>query len=96
MPVFQEAGRAPRILRECIEGRVRQSLGEGDHPQPGADGFDMQKVIVARFVATSLLAVIECWVESKTCDPPQGLQAIFSKLVGGGLAVLGVREPKAT
>jgi AcrR family transcriptional regulator len=90
-----EAGRAPRILRECIERRVRQSLGEGD-PQPGADGFDMQRVIVARFVATSLLAVIECWVESKAGESAQGLQAIFSKLVGGGLAVLGVREPRAT
>ena len=88
-----EAGKAPRILRECIEWRVGQSLGEGD-PQPGADGFDMQEAIGARFVATSLLAVIECWVESKACDPPQGLQAIFSKLVGGGLAVLGVGEPK--
>lgn len=88
-----EAGRAPRILRECIEQRVRQALPERES-WPGADSFDMQRVIPTRFVATSLLAVIECWVESKACEPPQSLQAIFSKLVGGGLALLGMQDAK--
>jgi AcrR family transcriptional regulator len=87
-----EAGRAPRILRECIEQRVGQAL-PGGALRTVADSFDIQKV-ATRFVATSLLAVIECWVESKTGEPPQGLQAIFSKLVGGGLAFLAVQDSK--
>jgi len=87
-----EAGRAPRILRECIEQRVEQAL-PGRALRTVADSFDIQKV-ATRFVATSLLAVIECWVESKTGEPPQGLQAIFSKLVGGGLASLAAQDSK--
>jgi len=88
-----DAGRAPRILRECIEQRVRQALPERAS-RTRADSFDIQNVIAMRFVATSLLAVIECWVESKACEPPQGLHAIFSKLVGGGLALLATQDPK--
>ena len=85
------AGRAPRILRECIEQRVLQALPELAS-QTAADSSHIQKAITIRFVATSLLAVIECWVENKACEPPQGLQAVFSKLVGGGLALLATRD----
>jgi AcrR family transcriptional regulator len=88
-----EAGRAPRILRDCIEKRVRQALPELAS-RTAADSFDIQKVITIRFVATSLLAVIECWVGNKACEAPQGLQAVFSKLVGGGLALLATQDSK--
>jgi len=33
--------------------------------------------------------VMECFVETGSCESPQTLQAIFSDLVGGGLAVFG-------
>lgn len=80
------AGKAPRILRECIEERVRQSLSAVD-VQDDRVGTNLREKIVPRFVASSLLAVIECWVESDGSESPQELQAIFSKLVGGGLTV---------
>ncbi len=83
-----EAGKAPRILRECIEQRVRQSLGAGD-AQPGGTTADVRTTIVSRFVASSLLAVIECSIEGKAGDSPESLQLIFSKLAGGGLSRFG-------
>jgi AcrR family transcriptional regulator len=88
-----EAGRSPEILRECIEQRVRQSLGlrEKD-PQRGGAGSDIRGAIITRFVASSLLAVIECSVENSAGESPQGLQAIFSKLVGGGVALFGMQD----
>jgi AcrR family transcriptional regulator len=88
-----EAGRAPRILRDCVEERVRQALPERPSPT-AADSSDIQKAIAVRFVATSLLAVIECWIESKAGEAPQGLQAVFGKLVGGGLALLAAQDSK--
>jgi hypothetical protein len=48
----------------------------------------MQKAIITQSVASSLLAAIECWVESKMSSPPQVVQAIFSRMVGGGLGLL--------
>jgi AcrR family transcriptional regulator len=86
-------GGAPRILRECIEQRVRQALAgpEGETPN-GRAIFDLQTRIVGRYVASTLLTVIECSIESEPRDSPQGLQSIFSKLVGGGLALVGARD----
>jgi|SRR5208283_4012306 len=83
-----EAGKAPRILRECIEQRVRQSLGAGD-AQLGSVSADVRPTIISRFVATSLLAVIECSIEGKAGESPESLQLIFSKLAGGGLSRFG-------
>lgn len=84
-----EAGSGPRVLRDCIEQRVRQALelGEG-RCDSGVMGLDIQKAIVTRAIASSLLAAIECWVESNMINSPQEVQAIFSRLVGGGLASL--------
>jgi AcrR family transcriptional regulator len=86
------AGKAPRILRDCIEHRVQQSLSAGDR-HPGTAGFDVQKMIASRFVASSLLVVIECSIEGKAGESPESLQAIFSELVGGGLALFGKGSP---
>ena len=84
-----EAGAGPRILRDCFAERVKQALdsrGVGSH----AVGLDlaMQRAIIARAVASSLLAVVECWAESNMSQPQHEVQAIFSKLVGGGLTAL--------
>jgi AcrR family transcriptional regulator len=81
-----EAGKAPGILRECIEQRVRQALATVDG-EPVAASFNVQKMIAPRFVASSLLAVIQCSIEGDASESPESLQAIFSKLVGGGLAL---------
>ena len=45
--------------------------------------------MAARFVATSLLAVIECSTEGSVGESPEILQMTFSKLVGGGLSCFG-------
>jgi hypothetical protein len=42
-------------------------------------------------VASSLFAVIECFVEANASESPEGLQAMFGDLVGGGLAGRGAR-----
>ena len=90
-----DAGAGPKILRDCFAERVRQAL---DSPDAGSQavgqGLAMQRAIVARAVASSLLAVVECWVESNMSQPPQEMQALFSKLVGGGLTALRSPEPR--
>jgi AcrR family transcriptional regulator len=85
----QDAGEAPRILRDCFAERVKQALGarDGSSPTVGAS-VAMERAIVTRAVASSLLAVIEAWAESNMSKPLQEVQAIFSKLVGGGLTAL--------
>jgi hypothetical protein len=48
----------------------------------------MPRAMVTRTVASSLLAVLECWAESNMSTPPQEMQAIFSRFVGGGITAL--------
>jgi AcrR family transcriptional regulator len=82
------AGGGPRVLRECFEQCVQHALMSGEeNSRVNGACLDLQKAIVARFVASSLFAVIECFVESGADQSPQSLQKIFSGLVGGGLAV---------
>lgn len=91
----REVGSGPRILRECFEQRVRQALETRDGESNAGDpGFVIQRAIVTRAVASSLLAVIAGWVESSMSQPPEEVQAIFSKLVGGGLTALGAANAK--
>jgi hypothetical protein len=91
----REAGSGPRVLRECFEERVRQALELRDgNSHMGGPGFAMQRAIVTRAVASSLLAVIACWVESSMSQPAEEVQAIFSRLVGGGLTALGAAGAK--
>lgn len=92
-----EAGAGPRILRDCFAERVKEALvlrDAGSHVV-GPD-FAMQRAIVARAVASSLLAVVECWAESNMSQPPREMQVIFSKLVGEGLTALKAPGPKRT
>jgi AcrR family transcriptional regulator len=88
-----EAGSGPRVLRDCFEERVRQALDSRGDSAGGGPEFAMQHAIVTRAVASSLLAVIECWVESNLSKSPQEVQDIFSKLVGGGLMAMSAPGP---
>ena len=82
--VGPEAGGGPRILQDCFEERVRQALELRDeNSNAGGASFAMQRAIVTRAVASSLLAVIECWAESSMRESAQEIQTIFSKLVSG-------------
>lgn len=90
-----EAGAGPRILQDCFAERVKQALdGRDARSHAVGPGLAMQKAIVARAVASSLLAVVECWAESNMNQSLQEMHAIFSKLVGGGLAALKVPDTR--
>ncbi len=85
-----DAGRGPIILRECFEEHVRKALRSPESNSSGSgEKFDVQKTVTARFVASSLFAVVECSLESSGRQSPQELQDIFQRLVGGGLSGLG-------
>ena len=81
------AGGAPKILRECFEWRIGQALAlREENPHAVTSNFETPTEITIRFVASSLFAVIECFVQTSAAESPQSLQTIFSKLVGGGLS----------
>jgi AcrR family transcriptional regulator len=86
----RQAGSGPRVLRECFEERVRVALisRDGNSSSNNAPEIAMRSAIVIRAVASSLLAVVACWVESNMTQPASEVQAIFSKLVSGGLTAL--------
>lgn len=73
-------GSAPRVLRDCFETRARKALLLDQGSSPG-----LQQAAMSRFVASSLLAIIECWLERGTRETPQQLQALFANLVSPGL-----------
>jgi AcrR family transcriptional regulator len=73
-------GTAPRVLRDCLEARVSQILSVDSLSESS-----LQKSATTRFVASSLLAVIECWIEQGTREAPEQVQRLFSNLVGSGL-----------
>lgn len=75
-----DGGSAPRVLRDCLETRVRELLALDSASRSG-----LKQSATTRFVASSLTTVIECWIEQGTRETPQQVQAIFSGLVGPGL-----------
>jgi len=82
-----DSGSGPRVLRECFEERIRESirLQEAKSRACGlALGID--EAIVTRFLASSLLVVLEGALEGSAQRSPQEAQAIFAKLAGGALA----------
>lgn len=92
-----EAGKAPRVLRECIEERVSQSLGAKEEiRRESAASLGGSNRLLARFVASSLLTVIECAIEGGASRSPDSLQLTFSKLVGGGLSRFGGAKSNST
>ncbi len=84
------AGGAPRVLRECFELRAEAALTSRKRDSHGiTDDFNEQKVILTRFIASSLLAVIECSIGTKAGESASQLQVVFGRLVGGGLSAFG-------
>lgn len=67
-------GTAPLVLRACFESRAEQAL-----PRGRLTGF--RRTVMARFLATTLLTVIECWFEKRTSESPLELQELFRSLV---------------
>lgn len=74
------AGTAPSVLRECFENRAREVLSLDLGPKAG-----LTQVALARFVASSLFTVTECWLESGSRETPEQVQALLAKLVSPGL-----------
>lgn len=74
------AGTAPFVLRDCFEKRAREVLS-----LPSRFKTALQTAAVSRFVASSLLAITECWLEQGGRETPLELQALFATLVGPGL-----------
>jgi len=81
-----EAGGGPRIMQQCFEARIREAIKLG---------FGVEETMITRFVASSLLVVSESSVENSERLPPQEVQAIFARLVGGALAAAKAAHPKA-
>jgi AcrR family transcriptional regulator len=73
-------GTAPLVLRNCVETRVREILALDTDPRS-----KLKESAVTRFVAASMMAVIECWIEQGVRETPQEVQAIFANLVSPGL-----------
>ena len=87
-------GRGASIMRECFEDRLGRMFHPGEdthHP-----GSDLQARVIVRFVASTLFATIECWLEQGACESPEQVQAIFSRLVGKGLAGMEPSPPRVT
>jgi len=78
-----DGGTAPRVLRDCLQTRVRELLAMDSAVESG-----LAQSATTRFVAASLLALVECWIEQRTRETPQQVQAIFSGLVSPGLRQL--------
>ncbi len=74
------SGNAPRILRGCFEARVRKALGLDSCPR------GLTQAALSRFVASSVLAITECWLEQGGSETPHQLQALFANLVAPGLS----------
>ena len=73
-------GTAPRVLRDCFETHVRNVLSLDPVLKPG-----LKQATIARFVASSLLTITECWLEHGGRETPQQVQALFANLVSPGL-----------
>ncbi len=85
-----DTGSGPRVLRACFEERVGDALElREEESGSGHSYLKTERAIVTRVVASSLLSVIECWIESNMNRSPREVQAIFKRLVGGGLTALG-------
>lgn len=67
-------GTAPFVLRDCFEARVRQALEAGGIPSS-------RKTPVPRFMAATLLTLIEFWLEGGTSESPTQMQELFNSLV---------------
>lgn len=81
-----DGGMAPRVLRECFEARVREALSL----EAAADS-NLKQCATVRFVASAIMVVVECWLESGSRDTPEQMQNLFADLVSSGLGFLRPR-----
>jgi len=72
-------GTAPLVLRQCFEARARQAIQL--YRLTG-----LRKAALARFIAATLLTVIECWLENGSRETPNELQDLFSSLIAPALS----------
>ncbi|MBV8207658.1 MAG: TetR/AcrR family transcriptional regulator [Acidobacteria bacterium] len=80
------SGTAPRILRDCFEAHARKALDAGGDPNSG-----FKRSALARFVASSLIVIVDCWLERGGREQPRELQDLFAILAGPG--VRACRQP---
>jgi AcrR family transcriptional regulator len=78
-------GGGARVLRECFEMRVTELFAHRESASRLSPKSGIGAAIVTRFVASSLLAAVETWVETGARESAAEMQTIFGKLVGGGL-----------
>ena len=72
-----DSGAAPKLLRSVLEALLGRLLGEG---RCRRDPY------LPRFVAVTLLGLIETWMETGLKDPDWRMQALFRRLVESGLS----------
>jgi AcrR family transcriptional regulator len=70
-----DGGSAPRVLRDCFEARIRRALSLDE-----SAGASLSRAAMSRFVAASLITVIECWLERGAREAPRDVQALFARL----------------
>jgi len=91
------AGSASKVLRKCFELRAEAALASGGNDSHKVRGRVIQReAILKRFIASSLLTVIECSIETNGGETASDLQAVFGSLVGGGLSALGAAWKEGT
>lgn len=73
-------GTGPRVIRDCVEARVRQALALDSAANSG-----LKHAATVRFVAASLVSIAECWLEQGARETPEQVQELFASLVGPGL-----------
>ena len=71
------------IMRSAAEERVVEILAHSQCGKPNAGG--MPASLVARFVADTLLGLIDWWEERDMRHSPDEMQAAFGAFVGGGV-----------
>ena len=74
-------GSGARVIRTALEEHVQAMLAVRS-----AHTNDVPQELLARFVVSTLLAVIIHALQSKATESPQQLQARFARLAGSGLA----------
>lgn len=73
-------GSAPRVVRESVEAHVRRLLSFTEK-----SNLDLKQVAMARFVASALISVTECWLERGAGESPKQVQTLFAEFVGSGV-----------
>ena len=74
------SGTAPRVVRDCLEARFRNALAAAE-----AGSSSLRQAATARFLASTLTVIVECWLEQGARDGPQQVQTLFANLISPAL-----------